>query len=110
MVVVQALVQSPVRSLDQRLAALERANQVRSRRAHMKTTLTLPMAQELLVEPPWWLASMKVTAFLAAIQKFGPVKTRRILRDCQISDAKTVGGLSGRQRDVLLAVLRGRAE
>ena len=110
MVVVQTLVQSPVRSLDQRLAALERANQVRSRRAQMKTTLTPAVARELLVEPPWWLMSMKVTAFLTAMPKHGPVRARRLLLECRISDSKTVGGVSGRQRDVLAAELAERAE
>ena len=39
-----------------------------------------------------------------AVPKFGRVKAARLLNQCRISQSKTVGGLSDRQRGELIAL------
>jgi hypothetical protein len=39
---------------------------------------------------------------LMAVPKFGRVKSLRMLNQCRISQSKTVGGLSDRQRQELI--------
>ena len=43
---------------------------------------------------------------LLAVPKYGRVKVDKILRQCKISPSKTVGGLSERQRNELVGLLR----
>lgn len=99
----------PWRSTEQRAAALRRGNEVRLLRAGMKRSLTLPVCLDLVAQPPWWLASMKIEPLLVAVPKFGPVGVRALLRRLLIAESKTVGGLSWRQRNALLDALRERA-
>jgi hypothetical protein len=89
--------------------ALERANEIRSKRAAFKRDLKAGRASlpEALMDPPEWLQAAKVADVLRARPKLGPVKTSQILAACRIAPAKTVGGLSDRQRAELV-VLIGR--
>jgi hypothetical protein len=41
---------------------------------------------------------------LMAVPKFGRVKAARLLNQCRISQSKTVGGLSERQRTELIGL------
>ena len=108
----QAPVQSshaaPERSLDQRLEALRRANDIRSKRAQLKRDLkgNKVKIQTLLMDPPEYVQTAKVIDMLMAVPKYGRVKTNRILNQCRISPSKTIGGLSERQRAELVAQLR----
>jgi hypothetical protein len=105
----QAPVQSsnaaPERSLDQRMEALKRANDIRSKRAQLKRDLKQKI-QTLLMDPPEYVQTAKVIDMLMAVPKYGRVKTNRILNQCRISPSKTIGGLSERQRAELVAQLR----
>jgi len=94
----------PERSLDQRMAALERANGIRSARAQLKRDLKAGRARitELLSSPPEYVLTAKVFDMLLAVPKYGRVKANRVLNQCRISPAKTIGGLSERQRDELV--------
>ena len=95
---------APARSLDQRMDALRRANQVRSERARLKVALkrgTMTIAS-VLREPPEYLLTAKVIDLLMAAPKCGRVKSARIMDQCRVSPSKTVGGLSDRQRAELL--------
>ncbi len=95
---------APARSLDQRMDALRRANQVRSDRARLKVDLkrgTVTIAS-VLREPPGYLLTAKVIDVLMAAPKCGRVKSARIMDQCRVSPSKTVGGLSDRQRTELL--------
>jgi ribosomal protein S13 len=42
---------------------------------------------------------------LRAVPGYGPVKANKILKQCRIAPSKTIGGLSERQRDELIAHL-----
>ena len=100
--------QTPARSLDQRMEALQRANGIRIQRAQLKRDLKARTASigEVLSAPPEYLLTAKVSDILLAVPKCGRVKAARILQTCRVSGSKTVGGLSERQRTELVELLR----
>lgn len=100
--------EAPQRSFDQRMEALRRANDIRSRRAELKRDLKAGRARfEIMLEdPPEYLKTAKVFDMLLAVPKFGRVKANRVLKHCRISPSKTIGGLSERQRIELVSQLR----
>src|SRR4051794_41847559 len=99
---------APERSLTQRMDALQRANEIRTRRASLKRELKAGRTQihGLLLDPPEYLQTAKVFDLLLAVPKYGRVKVNRILTHCRISPSKTIGGLSERQRNELVSYLR----
>jgi hypothetical protein len=101
-------VQAPLRSLDQRMEALRRANEIRVRRAQLKKDLKSGAVriEDILSDPPEYVGTAKVVDILMAVPKFGRVKAARFLNQCRISQSKTVGGLSERQRGELVSLLR----
>src|SRR3954453_15518994 len=98
--------QAPARSLDQRMEALKRANDIRVRRAKLKKDLKAGTVQieGVLMAPPEYVGPAKVFQMLMAVPKFGRVKAARFLNQPRISQSKTVGGLSERQRAELVAL------
>ncbi len=99
---------APERSLDQRMEALKRANDIRTARAKLKKDLKASRASihAILLDPPEYILTAKVFDMLLAVPKYGRVKTNRILNQCRISPSKTIGGLSDRQRTELVSLLR----
>ena len=99
---------APERSLTQRMDALKRANEIRTRRASLKRELKAGRAQihGLLLDPPEYLQTAKVFDLLLAVPKYGRVKVNNVLQVCRISPSKTIGGLSQRQRAELVSMLR----
>jgi hypothetical protein len=106
MVTTKTQAQAPLRSLDQRMEALKRANDIRVRRARLKKDLKDGQAQieAILMDPPEYVSTAKVFDMLMAVPKFGRVKAARLLNQCRISQSKTVGGLSDRQRAELIGL------
>ena len=106
MVTSKSPAQAPLRSLDQRMEALKRANDIRVRRAQLKKDLKDGRAQieDVLLDPPDWVETAKVFDMLMAVPKLGRVKAARLLNSCRISQSKTVGGLSERQRAELVSL------
>jgi hypothetical protein len=105
--VTKAPVKAPTRSLDQRMDALKRANDIRVRRAKLKKDLKdgRVKIEKILENPPEYVSTAKVFDMLLAVPKFGRVKAARFLNQCRISQSKTVGGLSDRQRAELIGLL-----
>jgi len=103
----RADVVAPARSLQQRRDALKRANYVRSSRARLKPDVKAGRRDgvALILDPPDWLASMRVYDLLLQLPKIGPVKATKTLTATRISPAKTIGGLSERQRRELAGAL-----
>ena len=99
---------APERSLDQRMEALKRANDIRSARAKLKKDLKAgkKSIQGLLLDPPEYVQTAKVFDMLLAVPKYGRVKVNKVLAQCRISPSKTIGGLSPRQRAELVSYLR----
>jgi hypothetical protein len=101
---------APERSLVQRMDALQRANEVRTARAQLKRDLKAgrQSIHQLLLDPPAYLETAKVFDMLLAVPKYGRVKANKVLTQCRISPSKTIGGLSERQRNELVSLLRRR--
>ena len=99
---------APERSLNQRMDALARANEIRSARAQLKRDLKAGRRSihDLLLEPPEYVETAKVFDMLLAVPKYGRVKVNKVLQLCRISPSKTIGGLSQRQRTELVSMLR----
>jgi hypothetical protein len=106
MVLTKTQAHAPERSLDQRMEALKRANNIRVKRARLKKDLKdgRRRIEEILADPPEFVSTAKVFDMLMAVPKFGRVKAARFLNQCRISQSKTVGGLSDRQRAELIAL------
>lgn len=102
--------QTPQRSLDQRMDALRRANEIRSLRAQLKKDLKSgALSVDAVIEsPPDYVLTAKVFDMIVAAPKYGKVKATRLLNQCRISQGKTLGGLSERQRGELVDLLRLR--
>ncbi|HSI80252.1 MAG TPA: integration host factor, actinobacterial type [Solirubrobacterales bacterium] len=98
----------PERSHEQRMRALQRANEIRSKRAKLKRDLKGGKAkiEKLLLDPPDYVLSAKAFDMIIAVPKYGRVKANKILTQCRISPSKTIGGLSERQRAELVELLR----
>jgi hypothetical protein len=88
------------------MEALKRANDIRVRRAKLKKDLKdgRVRVEKILGNPPEYVETAKVFDILMAVPKFGRVKAARFLNQCRISQSKTVGGLSERQRAELIAL------
>ena len=98
---------APERSLIQRMDALQRANDIRTRRAKLKKDLKAGRVSihVLLLDPPEYVLTAKVFDMLLAVPKYGRVKVNKVLQQCRISPSKTIGGLSERQRSELVSML-----
>lgn len=107
-----AVVTTPERSLAQRQAALQTANDIRTKRAELKRKLKSgdTKTSSVIAKPPEYIASMKVYNLLIATPKLGRVKVGDLLTAAGVSPSKTVGGLNTRQRKALADVLRGRGK
>lgn len=104
------LPEAPPRSLIQRQEALLAANTVRTFRKNLKRDLKAGRAfvNDYIQSPPQLIETMKVFDLLLATPKLGRVKVNQIMVRARISPAKTIGGLSDRQRTAVLSLLRRR--
>jgi hypothetical protein len=91
-----------------RLAALERANEIRRARAQLKAQLASGQrsAAEVILDPPLEAHTWPVMELLATQRHWGAAKARRLLAQNRISELKPIGELTGRQRCVLAADLK----
>jgi hypothetical protein len=88
------------------MEALRRANDIRVKRAQLKKDLKSGdvSIEDILRDAPDYVSTAKVFDMLMAVPKFGRVKAGRLLNNCRISQSKTVGGLSDRQRQELIGL------
>jgi hypothetical protein len=98
----------PARSREQRLSVFQQANETRLARSQLKKDLAAGRCQidDVLAEAPALARGAKVYDLLLAVPKLGRVRASKLLRHCQISEAKTLGGLSERQRAKLIDAFR----
>jgi hypothetical protein len=95
----------------QYMRALERANKVRLARADLKrrvATGELEVA-EVILECPWEAQSMTVADLLMSQRRWGESRCRKLLVQLQMSEAKTVGSMTDRQRRTLASACREQA-
>ena len=90
------------------MRALNKANEIRTKRAKLKRDLKAGKVQiqKLLLDPPEYVLSAKAFDMILAVPKYGRVKANKILSQCRISPSKTIGGLSERQRAELVHMLQ----
>jgi hypothetical protein len=90
------------------MGALEKANAVRVARAQLKRELAAGRTQLawVLSDPPAYTRTATLRDLLLAVPKLGPTRVDRALARCRIASAKTVAGLSERQRTEVIELLR----
>jgi hypothetical protein len=91
----------------QRLRALERANHVRLTRATLKRRLRAGefAAADAILRGSHDTDTMTVAELLLSQRGWGPKRSARMLRSVALSEKKTLGSLTERQRVMLAAVL-----
>jgi hypothetical protein len=92
----------------QRRLALERANRVRVVRAELKRQLHggEVKAAETILRSSHDTDTMTVADLLSSQRGWGPARAAKILRSVSLSERKTLGSLTERQRLTLAALLR----
>jgi len=87
----------------QHLQALQRANAVRLARAELKRRVADGeiSASEVILSSPWEAESMAVSDLLTSQHRWGSTRCRKFLQCLQLSENKTVGSLTDRQRRAL---------
>jgi len=91
----------------QHMRALERANQVRLARAELKRRVAggeIGVA-EVILDCPWEADSMAVADLLMSQRRWGQTRCRKFLAQIPMSEQKTVGSMTERQRRTLAAML-----
>ena len=98
----------PGRSREQRLRALEQANEVRTARAKLKKELASGKIElvQIFADPPACVRTARIRDVLLVVPKIGSVRAGRILAQCRIAHSKTLGGLTDRQRGELINLFR----
>jgi len=91
----------------QNMRALERANAVRLARARLKRGVACGEIDvaEIILCCPWEAHSMPVAVLLMSQRRWGQARCRKILAQLPLSEKKTVGSMTDRQRRVLVAIL-----
>jgi hypothetical protein len=93
----------------QYMRALERANQVRLARAELKRRIATGAIDvaEVILDCPWEADSMAIADLLLSQRRWGQTRCRKFLAQLPMSEKKTVGSMTDRQRQTLVAMLRG---
>jgi hypothetical protein len=91
----------------QYLRALERANEVRVARAGLKRRVAFGEieAAEVILQCPSEARSMPVADLLMSQRRWGHIRCRKLLAQLPVSENKTVGSMTDRQRCALAAML-----
>jgi hypothetical protein len=91
----------------QHLLALRRANEVRLARADLKRRIAAGevSAGEVILDCPWEAESMAVADLLMSQRRWGHTRCRNFLSGVPMSETKTVGSMTQRQRLALSGML-----
>jgi hypothetical protein len=95
----------------QHMRALARANEVRLARAELKRRIAhgqLAVANVVL-DSPWEAESMTISDLLMSQRRWGSTRCRKLLQAIPMSENKTVGSMTERQRRALAALLGSTA-
>jgi hypothetical protein len=92
----------------QHMRALERANKVRLARAELKRRVAMGEIDvaEVILDCPWEAQSMAVADLLMSQRRWGHTRCRKFLVQIPMSETKTVGSMTDRQRRTLAVMLR----
>jgi hypothetical protein len=89
------------------MQALERANAVRLARAELKRRVAIGeiTAAEVILRAPWEAASMAVSDLLTSQRRWGHTRSRKFLQCIPMSENKTIGSMTDRQRTAVAQLL-----
>jgi hypothetical protein len=95
----------------QHMRALAHANRVRLARAELKRQVAEneTTVAEIVLECPWEAESMAIADLLLSQHRWGRTRCRRFLATIPMSETKTIGSMTDRQRRALAAQLNGDA-
>jgi hypothetical protein len=93
----------------QHLRALAQANRVRLARAELKRQVAEgeTTVSDVVLTCPWEAESMAICDLLMSQHRWGRTRCRRFLAAIPMSETKTVGSMTDRQRRALAAMLGG---
>ena len=93
------------------MQALQQANRVRLARAELKRLVAEGEATvaEVVLECPWQAESMTIADLLMSQHRWGRSRCRRFLLSIPMTETKTIGSMTERQRKELAARLGGDA-
>lgn len=96
----------------QHMRALQRANHVRLARAELKRRIAEGelSAADVIMTSPWEADSMAIADVLMSQRRWGGTRCRKFLAMFQVSETKTIGSLTERQRIALSAQLEAHAK
>ena len=96
----------------QYMRALQRANEVRLARAELKRQVAVGDidAADVILECPWEAHSMAVADLLMSQRRWGQTRCRKFLAQIPMSEKKTIGSMTDRQRRTLAELLCSPAE
>jgi hypothetical protein len=91
----------------QYMRALERANEVRLARADLKRRVADGElnAADVILSAPWEVESMAVADLLMSQRRWGHTRCRKFLAGIPMSETKTIGSMTERQRRSVSATL-----
>jgi hypothetical protein len=91
------------------MRALEQANRVRLARAELKRQVAegARTVAEVVADCPWEAESMTIADLLMSQHRWGRTRCRRFLASLQMSENKSIGTMTDRQRETLTARLNG---
>ena len=91
------------------MRALAQANRVRLARAELKRQVAEgeTSVADIVLDCPWEAESMPIADLLLSQHRWGRTRCRRFLASVPMSETKTVGSMTERQRRALSARLRG---
>ena len=93
----------------QHMRALAQANRVRLARAELKRQVAEgeTSVAEVVLSCPWEAESMTISDLLMSQHRWGRTRCRRFLTSIPMSETKTVGTMTERQRRALAGTLGG---
>jgi len=94
------------------MRALAQANRVRLARAELKRQVAEgeTTVAHIVTDCPWEAESMAIADLLLSQHRWGRTRCRRFLAAIPLTETKTVGALTERQRRALVAHLNGDHE
>ena len=96
----------------QHMKALAQANKVRLARAELKRQIADGeyTVDDVVTKCPWEAESMAIAELLMAQHRWGRTRCRRFLASIPMSETKTIGSMTERQRNAIAGRLRGEPE
>jgi hypothetical protein len=93
----------------QHMRALAQANRVRLARAELKRQVAEgeTSVADVVLHCPWEAESMAISDLLMSQHRWGRTRSRRFLASLPMSETKTIGTMTDRQRRALAGLLAG---